>query len=152
MERLGRLVAGIGLCVTACLLTGSGCAYVDEQEGQSLIDDASRIYPSLPTFPGATVIGKSSSLGHEDETGPVTIGTVVLVFRLPTAATARAVERFYSRRLMAAGWRLRERLPGRPRHADGPVLNFRAGRRSVSVNLEGVYDHQMELTVSIRAL
>ena len=69
----------------------------------------------------------------------MTSAGVLYDYRLPEAATVPAVARFYLRRLTAMGWRLQERLPGLPHHRAGPTLNFRDGRYSLSVNLDGVF-------------
>lgn len=78
----------------------------------------------------------------------MTSAGVLYDYRLPEAATVPAVARFYLRRLTAMGWRLQERLPGLPHHRAGPTLNFRDGRYSLSVNLDGGYDHALEVGLS----
>jgi hypothetical protein len=145
----GRALS-IGL-ICSFLLTGVGCAPFGAREGQALVDTAARIYTSLPQFPGAVVIDSNNVVGREDEGGPVTIGETLHVLRLPASSTVREVERFYTRRLLADGWRLKGRLPGNRSHNIGPVLNFVRGRVSVSVNLDGGYGHRMELAVSVHA-
>jgi hypothetical protein len=62
--------------------------------------------------------------------------------RLPAGSSISQVAAFYSRRL-GVRWRLDERIPGNGR--DGPVLNFRRGRASISVNLMSKKQRVLEL-------
>jgi hypothetical protein len=134
-----------------CLGLSAGCTPFGEQEVQSLIDAADATYQTLPAYPGAKQTEHDTSVGHEDEGGPVTQGLTLYVFRLPATATVDRVERFYTTRLSKAGWNLVERIPDRPRHKLGPVLNFKRGRMRVSINLEGGYGHRLEVAVSTLA-
>ena len=144
-----HLLGAIGV---AALLTSTGCSVFDTDESTGLIRDAKARYETLPTFPGARETGHSTTVARAgDGGGPVTSAGVVHEFRLPEAATVHAVERFYERRMTALGWRLWERLPGLPHHRAGPTLGFRQGDYSVSVNLDGGYDHALEVATDKQA-
>jgi hypothetical protein len=139
----------IGAVGVVLLLTGAGCSISDTDDGASLIRDAKTRYATLPTFPGVAETAHSTTVGRGgDGGGPVTSAGVVYDFRLPKEATVRTVARFYETHMATLGWTLRERLPGRSDHRAGPVLNFRRGRYSVSVNLEGGYDHVLEVATT----
>ena len=136
------------LSAVASLLVCAACGPFGSQEGSDLVDGADQVYRALPTYPGAEQQRHDTSTGTEDESGPVTSGTTLYVFRLPRGASVADVERFYRDRLVARGWRLSDRLPGLPDHQAGPVLNFDRGRDRVSINLEGGYDRQLEVAVT----
>jgi hypothetical protein len=130
----------------------TGCSPFGERAGADLIRGARAAYATIPPYPGATEISHSEDTARAgDGSGPVTGGGVLHVFRLPRGTSVRAVATFYRRRLAEHGWSLRETLPGLPDHRAGPVLNFRRGRDDASVNLEGGYDHELELGVVERA-
>ena len=139
----------LGAIGVVLLLAASGCSISDTDDGAGLIRDAKTRYATLPTFPGATETDHSTTVGRGggDGGGPVTSAGVLHDYRLPDTATVRAVARFYERRLTATGWRLHERLPGLPHHRAGPTLNFKTCRYSLSVNLDGGYDHALEVSL-----
>jgi hypothetical protein len=111
--------------------------------------DAQARYSTIPAFPGAIETDHSTVTARAgDGNGPVTSAGVVHDYRLPVNAPVRTVEELYERRLTALGWKLRERLPGLSHHRAGPTLNFEQGAYSVSVNLEGGYDHVLEVVMS----
>jgi len=142
----------LGAIGVATLLASTGCSISDTDDGAGLIRDAKTRYATLPTFPGATETDHSTTVARGgDGDGPVTSAGVVYDFRLPEDATVRTVERFYQRRLAALGWKLQERLPGLPHHRAGPVLNYRQGDYSASVNLEGGYGSTLEVAVDENA-
>jgi hypothetical protein len=138
----------VGAIGVVLLLASTGCSISDTDDGAGLIRDAKSRYATLPTFPGATETTHSTTVGRGgDGDGSVTSAGVVYDYRLPSTATVRGVARFYQRRLTATGWRLRERLPGLSHHRAGPTLNFKTGRYSLSVNLDGGYDHALEVSL-----
>jgi hypothetical protein len=142
----------LGAIGVVLLLASSGCSISDTDDGAGLIRDAKSRYATLPTFPGATETAHSTTVARgADGGGPVTAAGVVYDFRLPADATVWTVERFYKTRMATLGWKLRERLPGLSGLRAGPVLNYRQGRYSASVNLEGGYDHALEVAVDENA-
>ncbi len=139
----------LGAIGVAAVLTSTGCSVFDTDESAPLIRDAKARYATLPTFPGATETKHSTTVDRGgDGGGPVTAAGVVYEFRLPEQATVRAVEWFYERRMTALGWKLQEHLTGLSDHRAGPVLNYRQGRYSAGINLEGGYGHVLEVAVS----
>lgn len=119
-------------------------------DGQGGVDQAAyvraneAVFDRLPVFRGARLRAQSSAPYHagEDGGGLVAGYTTLFLFGLPHAAQADDVAAFFQRRLEPK-WRLVERL-------DGPVLNFRKGRSSLSINLEGWRTHVLEVAVDHR--
>src|SRR6185312_15436673 len=93
----------LGAIGVATLLASTGCSISDTDDGAGLIRDAKTRYATLPTFPGATETAHSTTVarGGGDGGGPVTSAGVLHDYRLPEAATVRAVAQFYLRRLTA---------------------------------------------------
>jgi hypothetical protein len=146
---VGCMRYSLGAMGVVLFLASTGCSISDTDDATGLIRDAKARYATLPRFPGATETDHSTTVARSgDGGGPVISAGVVNDFRLPEDATVRMVERFYETRMVTLGWKLRERLPGRSDHRAGPVLNFRSGRYSVSVNLEGGYDHMLEVATT----
>jgi len=98
-----------------------------------------KLFHQLPVYPGARLLREVSSAYRREENGPVVGYTTHLDFELPPDAAPDMVASFYKQNLEST-WRLVERL-------DGPVLNFRQGRSSLSVNLESWRAHILETAV-----
>jgi hypothetical protein len=134
------------LLAATCLGVGPAVLFF-ALEGQSPTNPADAAYRTLPPYPGAKQIeheiGGPGEAGDEGSTAMD--GGAGSVFHLPSTATVARVERFYTTRLHAAGWKLSERLPGVP--GTGPVLNFERGQLRVSINLEGGYGQRPEVGV-----
>lgn len=91
----------------------------------------------VPVFPGAEVVERETLARRTTEEGQVVGGGMRIVFRLPGGAGPAAVARLY-RRQLEPDWTLVEEL-------DGPVLNFRRGELTLSVNLESWRTHELEV-------
>jgi hypothetical protein len=97
------------------------------------------LFRQLPVFPGARLQREVSASYRSGEDGPIAGYTTLFDSKLPPDAQADVVASFFRQNLEPT-WRLVERL-------DGPVLNFRKGRSSVSVNLESWQAHIVEIAV-----
>jgi hypothetical protein len=97
------------------------------------------VFAQVPRFPGARLTSETSAGYSEDEDGPIVGYTTRFELALPRRSSPRAVAAFYRRRLVPK-WRIVESL-------DGPVLNFRRGEASVSINLESWRSHVLEIGV-----
>ena len=100
------------------------------------------VFDQLPLIPGARLRDEVSTPVHAEEEGPVVGYTTRFDLDLPHAAAAAPVASFF-RRGLEPKWRMVERLRG-------PVLNFRRGRASVSINLESWRAHVLEVAVDHR--
>jgi hypothetical protein len=145
IQRLLLLIAA-----SAVTISLSACGPFGGHEGSDLVEAAEATYQTLPAYPGAQEIRHETGTGTTGESGPVTSGTTVHVFRLPQQVTVKDVEKFYTHQLHSLGWRLSGRERGLPNHRAGPVLNFDRGHEGVSINLEGGYDHALEVAVTDR--
>jgi hypothetical protein len=129
--RLSALALGTLLAVA---LTGCGGldrgAYVRANE---------RLFKELPSFPGARLETETSTAYRSNEDGPVVGYGTLFDLRLPPSTTAANVGSFFRQRLQPP-WRVVETL-------GGPVFNFRYGKASVSINLEGAHAHILEVAV-----
>jgi len=97
------------------------------------------VFHQLPVFPGARLEREVSASYRSREDGPIVGYTTLFYSKLPLDTQANVVASFFRQNLEPA-WRLVDRL-------DGPVLNFRKGRSSVSVNLESSQAHLLETAV-----
>jgi hypothetical protein len=113
-----------------------GCGGVDRGR---YVKANERLFTALPSFPGARLRSETSTAYRSSETGPVAGYGTRFDLRLPTTATAAGVSSFFRKRLRPR-WRLIETL-------DGAVFNFRRGTSFVSVNLENVQLHSLEIAV-----
>ncbi len=92
------------------------------------------IFNRLPRFPASEVIEDVSTPYGESESGPVVGYGTRFVLTLPADVEAGDVAAFFEERLRPQ-WLVVERL-------DGPVLNYRQGGASVSVNLDNWRVHK----------
>jgi hypothetical protein len=116
--------------VSGCASSSGRGAYVKANE---------RLFRELPRFPGATLRSETSAPYFKDDSGRILGYGTRFDLALPTDASSAQVALFFEHRLEPR-WLLVETLAG-------PVLNFRNGRASVSVNLEGASDHTLELGI-----
>jgi hypothetical protein len=99
------------------------------------------VFHRLPVFPGAQLQDEISSEARSEEDGPVVGYVTRFVYTLPKAATGESVIAFYVSRLKAP-WHVVERLGG-----GEPVVNYRRGDASVSLNAGNWQIHQFEIAV-----
>jgi len=98
-----------------------------------------RLFRALPQFSGAKLKSETSAPYYENDSSRVLGYGTRFDFALPTTASSARVALFFKRRLEPR-WLLVETL-------GGPVLNFRHGRASVSINLEGGSGHLLEVGI-----
>jgi hypothetical protein len=120
----------VPLVLVGCGSTVDRDAYVKANE---------KLFHQLPVYPGARLQREVSSAYRGEENGPIVGYTTRFDFKLPPDAQPDMVASFFRQNLEPT-WRLVERL-------DGPVLNFRKGRSSLSVNLESWREHILETAV-----
>lgn len=97
------------------------------------------IFDELPRLPAASLLGQVSTPYRATESGPVVGYGTRFDLRLPLAAEGDEVAAFYGVRLRP-GWTLVERL-------DGPVVSFRRGDASLSINVESWRAHRLEIAI-----
>jgi hypothetical protein len=100
----------------------------------------STLYESLPRASSAAKVEQRSVPYRTKEDGPIGGYTTLTILRVPRRTSLAQIVAFYRTRLPAEGWILVERL-------DGPVLNFKKARASVSVNLESFRERLVEIAV-----
>lgn len=105
------------------------------------------ILATLPLFPGARRLAETDAPYYKDDSRATTGYTSLVRYRLPAETGAAAVRRYFQARL-DPGWRLVEIVQGT--RQDGPVLNFRRGRSSLSINLMNARRDEFEITVDER--
>lgn len=125
------------LAAIAIPLAAAGCGSTVDRDEYVKANES--LFHQLPVFPGARLQGEVSTSYRGEEDGPIVGYTTRFDFKLPPNAQADAVASFFRKNLEPT-WRLVERL-------DGPVLNFRKGGSSVSVNLESWRGHILETAV-----
>jgi hypothetical protein len=135
---LGDLATAVLVAVvtTAAASCTGGDSTVDRDD---YVNENEAIFNQLPSFPGARLSSESSSPYRDGENGPVVGYVTRFVLALPPETTADAVGTFYRRGLLPE-WLPVEEL-------DGPVLNFRRGKASVSINLESWQAHVLEVGI-----
>jgi hypothetical protein len=124
-----------GLALALAALGLAGCTSARDHD----VKANRAVFAQVPGFPGARLTSETSAAYSEDEDGPIVGYTTRFDLSLPPRSSPRAVAAFYRRRLLPR-WRLVEAL-------DGPVLNFRRGEASVSINLESWRAHILEIAV-----
>jgi hypothetical protein len=134
--RLGRSTI-LALTAIAVPLGLAGCGSTVDRDDYVKANE--NLFRRLPIFPGAQLQREVSASYRSGEDGPIVGYTTLFDSKLPPDAQADVVASFFRQNLEPT-WRLVERL-------DGPVLNFRKGRSSVSVNLESWQAHIIEIAV-----
>jgi hypothetical protein len=99
------------------------------------------VFHRLPVFPGAQLQDEISSEARSEEDGPVVGYVTRFIFGLPRTATGDSLIAFYVSRLKAP-WHVVERLGGAE-----PVVNYRLGNASVSLNFGNWQIRQFEIAV-----
>jgi len=135
---LGGLATAV--LVAVVVTAAAGCTGSDSTvDRDDYVNENEAIFEQLPSFPGARLSSESSSPYRDGENGPVVGYVTRFVLQLPPETTADAVGSFF-RRGLPPEWLLVEEL-------DGPVLNFRRGKASVSINLESWQAHEFEVGI-----
>ena len=122
------------VALTLAGLALAGCASDRERD----VKANRSLYAQLPRFPGAHLRSETSSARREED-GTILGYDTRFDLSLPPQTTPTSVAAFYRRKLLPK-WRLVETL-------DGPVLNFRRGNASVSINLDNWRVHILEIAV-----
>jgi hypothetical protein len=116
----------------------AGCAY-SGVDGDDYVRANVAIFDEVPRFPAASLLGRVSTPYRATEPGPVVGYGTRFDLRLPLEAEGDEVAAFYEEGLRP-GWTLVERL-------DGPVVNFRRGDASLSINVESWRAHRLEIAI-----
>jgi hypothetical protein len=116
----------LALTAIAVPLGAVGCGSTVDRDAYVKANE--KLFHQLPVFPGARLQQVVSTSYRSEENGPVVGYTTRFDFKLPVDAQPDNVASFFSQNLEPT-WRLVERI-------DGPVLSFRKGRASVTINLE----------------
>jgi hypothetical protein len=137
-RRLGALAAAAAVVVA---LAGIALAFARNQRSADVARNEA-VLRSLPTFPGAVVVSRTSSPFYESESGPPSGYSTNVVFELPHRVRQRAVIDFYVRRM--SGWSSRveyapgvEVATGEPRPGAWSAT-FRRGSVVVGVNTDNL--------------
>ena len=136
------MTRAIALALAVLGLAGGcfgGSSGVDRDE---YVDANRAILDQLPRFPGLEPLEELSAAYRVEENGPIVGYGTVIVVKVPNDAGPGDVLAYY-RKHLASEWELTETL-------DGPVLNYRRGDASASINLESWRGGEMEIAVDHR--
>jgi hypothetical protein len=136
----GSAATLLAVIAFAPLTTGfAGCSHTLTVDRDAYVAANHRLFSQLPKFPSERSLREVSTAYRHEEDDPVAGYTTRFELALPPQATARTVGGFFAVRL-SPRWRLVENLHGR-------VLNFRRGKAYVSINLDNIRLHRLEVAV-----
>jgi len=135
-------VAAVTLAVA---IVATGLGYGVDRDGYVARNMA--LFEELPMFPGARLTSVSSQAGRASESpwSPVLGYGTLFLLELPRDTAPETVAAFYERELVRE-WELTERIT-EPPFAAGPILNYRRGEATLSVNLESWRAGVLEIAV-----
>ena len=131
--RVLAVISLVLMLLAGCDLVGSGV----DRDGYVARNRA--ILDQLPRFPGSIERDEGSTPYRAEESGPIVGYGTRVVLELPPGSRVDEVVSYF-RTHLGHRWRLVERL-------DGPVVNYRSGDASASLNFDNWTVHAMEIAV-----
>lgn len=126
--------------IIAFVIALAGCGGGGSKSQSSYVDANTKLLKgNVPVYPTATLVSNATT-GYTAG-GPKIVGYQTrYIYALPKKATLSSVQAFYGKHMSPAGWQQVAALAG-------PVVNYRKGDAFLSVNMQPVRQHQLELMI-----